>query len=202
MKNAIKILAVFALLAAVGLSVGPAFAEEGTPPVGPYSDMMLEAFAIETGKSIEEIQTLKDSGKSYLEIAKDLGYAGEDLQDLMERVSDTVIELAVEAGMITQEVADKITERERKIGDGDLAGKFLEKLGLTPGELVEMIRSGMTFQDIMLQLGYAPPGGYLAEKCGLSREEIIKRIQSGETLKEVCPALMTLPDGWPRGNRP
>jgi DNA-binding CsgD family transcriptional regulator len=201
MKNAIKILAALALLVAVALTVGTAFAEEGTPAGGPYSDMMVEAFAIETGKSIADIQTLKDGGKSYLEIAKDLGYAGEDLQDLMERVSDTVIELAVEAGMITQEVADKITERERRIGDGDLAGKFLEKLGLTPGELAEMIQSGMTLQEIMLQLGYTP-GGHLAEKCGLSREEIITRIQAGETLKEVCPGLMVPPDGWPRGNRP
>jgi uncharacterized protein (DUF433 family) len=202
MKYAIKILIVLALLAAVGLTVGPVFAEEGSPQgKGPYSDMMVEAFAIETGKSIQEIQALKDSGKSYLEIAKDLGYAGEDLQDLMERVSDTVVQLAVDEGMIPQEMADKIIEREFRIGHGELVDPFLEKLGLTREELVEMIESGMTFHEILLELGYEP-GGHLAEKCGLSREEIISRIQGGETMREICPGLLVPLGGWPRGNQP
>lgn len=202
MKYAIKILAVLALLAAVALSVGTAMAEEVTPRSnGPYSDMMVEAFAIETGKSIEEIQALKDSGKTYLEIAQDLGYVGADLQDLMERVSDTVVQLAVDEGMMPQEMADKIIEREFRIGHGELVDPFLEKLGLTREELVEMIGSGMTFQEILLEIGTIP-GGHLAEKCGLSREAIISRIQAGETLREVCPDLLVPPGDWPRFNQP
>ena len=202
MKNAIKILVVLAVLAVVGLPLGTALAEEVTPRSnGPYSDLMVEAFAIETGKSVADIQALKDDGKTYLEIAKDLGYEGADLQDLMERVSDTVIELAVDEGMITEEIADKIINREREFQFGSLVDPFLEKLGLTREALVEMIDSGMNFYEIMLELGYAP-GGHLAEKCGLSREAIIERVQGGETLREICPELMVPPGVWPRGNQP
>jgi uncharacterized protein (DUF433 family) len=202
MKTTIKLIPILALLVISVVVANPALAEDETPPVGgPLSDLMVSAFAAETGLSVTEVQNLVDDGWSLIEIAKDLGYTEADIKDLMEGVGDAALGLAVDQGMITQEQADKIANRERVIGNSSLAGKFFERMGLTPEEVVSLLDSGMTFHEIALKQGLEF-GGFLAERCGLSRDAIIARLDAGETLREICPGIMIPAGGWLRGNQP
>lgn len=201
MKKAMSVMIILSMLLISVLTVTPAFAEEEGPHGGPYSDLMVEAFAIETGKTVAEIQALKDKGKSYLEIAQDLGYSGEELYNLLEQVGETVLDLAVKNGMITEEISDRMTQRMERITGGSLFGKFLEQLDLTYESLISMLNSGMSFHEILIEQGFEP-GGHLAERCGLSRDEIISRLKAGESLREVCPGMLVPAGGWPKFNQP
>lgn len=201
MKNAMKILAILALLAISTLTAKTVYAEDEGPHGGPYSDLMVEAFAIETGKSVEEIQALRDSGKSYYQIAQDLGYSGDDLVDLLARVGETILDLAVDNGMITDEISERLTSRFERVQTGSPFGRFLEKLGFTREELISLLNSGKSFNEILVEAGFEP-GGHLAERCGLPREEIISRIKGGETMREICPGIMNFPGGLLQWNQP
>lgn len=195
MKKAIPISFIFAILLVSVLWITPAFAMGEGPGQGPFSDLMLEAFVLEIQEdgsdlTVEDIQALRDSGMSFMDIAIDLGYEGEELTNLFDRVGETVLELAVQEGLITQDVSDKLSQRMEMISKifQKLMGKFLEKLGLTQEELFTLLNSGMTLREILLQQGFEPRTN-VATRCGLSREEILTRMRAGETLFEICPNL-------------
>ena len=203
MKKAIKIVIILGLLMVTLMAVTPAFAAEGEPLSGPYSDLMLEAFAAETGKTVAEIQAYRDGGLTYREIAVELGYEGEDLVDLFDRVGEAVLALAVERGIITQETSDQLSLRIviiQKIASW-LVGIFLERLGLTREEIVTYLQSGMTLREIMEMQGIEVGRG-IVNRCGLSMEEVIARVRAGEKLNEICPPLSDRPDFKPGFNWP
>jgi len=202
MKITIKILTILALLAVSAVVITPAFAEE-SPPQPPdkvrMSELLIAAFADETGLTVEEVQDLRDSGMTFVQIAKDLGYSAEEVQTLMEDVSTAALALAVSEGVISEEKAARIAEREHRFRIGMPFEKFLVRLDLTREELTTMLKSGMTLHEIALEQGLEF-GGHLASRCGLLREDIVAQISAGKTLKEICPGMMMPEGGWPKEN--
>jgi hypothetical protein len=202
MKITIKILTILALLAVSAVVITPAFAEED-PPQPPdkvrMSELLIAAFAAETQLTVEEVQDLRDSGMTFVQIAKDLGYSAEEVQTLMEDVSTAALALAVSEGVISEEKAAKIADREHRFRTGMRFEKFLEILDLTREELGAMFESGMTLHEIALEQGLEF-GGRLATRCGLAKEDIVTQIGAGKTLKEICPGMMMPEGGWPKEN--
>ncbi len=179
------------------LGVRTVYAVENVPDLVVWSDLMLEAFAIETGKTVSQIQAYRDDGMTYREIALELGYTGEDFTDLFERVEETVLELAVDEELITQEDSDQLSRRIELIHriSAWILGKFLERLGLTQEDVVAMLNDGMTLREIFsLQSG--ENRGESATICGISYQEYIARIRSGESPSEICPNLMPANFEW------
>jgi hypothetical protein len=195
MKKAIRIAIILGFLLTTFIAAPPAFATDEEPHKGPYSTLMLEAFAAETGKTVDEIKALRESGLTYREIALQLGYEGEELSDLFDRVGEAVLALAVEEGIITQEVSDQLSQRLEIIRNiaSWLVGIFLQRLGLTREEVVAYLQSGMTLREIMEMQGIEVGQG-LYRRCGLSMEEIISRVRAGESMNDICPPLVNRPD--------
>ena len=134
MKKTIKILTILAMLAISVAAVTPALAyDRPSRTLGererPFSDLLIAAFAAETGLTVEEVQAFKDSGMTFVEIAQDLGYLGEDLINLFDQVRDTLLDMAVSEGLISEEMAARIAERI--IGFGPRIDKILERIGFT-----------------------------------------------------------------------
>ncbi len=207
MDKKYKFVVILAALSMALAVVTPAFAQTPTLPTpheGPLSEYMVEAFAASVGLSVEEIQTRMANGETLRDITQSLGYD----KDMMADVSSTALSAAVSAGAITQEQADKITNRKRQGGPGGFA--MLEKLGLSGEEFKALIESGMTIQEIFAQQGVeftprTPNGnGNIAEQCGLSQEEIKARLDAGESMQDICPGV-ELPekgDGTRPAHRP
>jgi hypothetical protein len=190
MKKAIKVMVILGLLLAGFSTTTPTFAADEEPFDGPYSTILLEAFATETGETVEDILALRMSGLSYREIAIQLGYEGEELTDLFERVGETALALAVEEGIITQEESDQITVRMTIIRNivGWFVEIFLTRLGLTREEVVAYLQSGMTLREIMEMQGIEVGQGFF-NRCGVTYEEFLTRIRAGEYVDEICPGL-------------
>lgn len=174
------------------LGVKTAYAAENDPDYAAWSELLLEAFAIETGKTIAQIQDYRDDGLTYREIALKLDYEGEEITDLFERVSDTVLELAVEDGLISEDDSEKLSRRMQLIQTiaSWIVDKILERLGLTKEEFVTLLNSGMTIREIFGMQGIERPEGSYLNVCGIPRDEFIARIRSGESVSVICPDLV------------
>ena len=79
---------------------------------------VLQALADELDLSLEEVQEQYDSGLSFGQIALDNGIAEADLATFMQKVHETALSAAVEAGVITQEQADAMLQRLASRGFG------------------------------------------------------------------------------------
>ena len=192
MSKKLGIIIVLTVVLISFLGVRPAYAADNDPDYEAWSELLLEAFAIETGKTVAQIQDFRDDGLTYREIALELGYEGEELTDLFERVSDTVLELAVEDGLISEDDSDKLSRRLKLIKtiSSWIVDKILERLGLTKEEFIALLNSGMTIREIFGMEGIERTGSNNLNFCGISREEFIALIRSGESVSEICPGFV------------
>lgn len=176
------------------LGVRSAHAQENLPDFAAWSDLLLEAFAIETGKTVQVIQDYRDDGLSYREIALELGYEGEEFTDLFEQVGETVLELAVVDQLITEDESEQLSRRMKlvKTITSWLVDKFLARLGLTKEEFLELLNSGLTIRDILELQGIEPPTRDYVTTCGITREEFTALLRSGESVRNICPGLVPL----------
>lgn len=201
MNNKIKIISLLAAFAMTFAAVSPAFAQEDSPPrrgEHPLSEYIFSAFAATVGLTEEEVKSRLDNGETLKQIAESLGYS-----ETRSTVISTAITEAVSAGVITQEQADRMANREHRKGQfgGERREAMLENLGLTQGELRSLLDSGMTMQEIFEQqgvemqfgggsrIGEGGPGGKLADHCGLAQEELQAGLDSGQTIQDMCPDL-------------
>ena len=191
MKKKTTILILLVLLIFSVTFATTAFAEEGTPPPEPIPppesngeiyfrgidlgdfdgsvlhELLIKAFIEITGLYEDEVQAFLDKGMNLVSIAILLGYSGEDLTDLMEKVGEEALDLAVEKKLISQGIADAISDRVDQLGS---SLNLMEQLGLTREELKEMLASGMTICDIAIEqdIGFTSLWTY---RCRFSTEE-------------------------------
>ena len=176
------------------LGVRSAHAQEELPDFAAWSDLLLEAFAIETGKTVQQIQDYRDDGLTYREIALDLGYEGEEFSDLFERIGETVLELAVVDQIISEDESEQLSRRMKLVQTitSWLVDRFMVRLGLTKEEFLELLNSGLTIRDILELQGIELPTRDYVTTCGITREEFMALMRSGESVRDICPGLMPL----------
>ena len=80
------------------------------------SELLIQAFANETGLYVEEVELLLDKDMNFVTIAILLGYTGEDLKELMELLTDVLLSWQWMMKYISQGVADAISGRLDQIG--------------------------------------------------------------------------------------
>lgn len=108
-----KLSVVASIIGIVGLG-SFAYAAEYTSPVKITSEL--------TGKSVEDLQEERESGKTYGEIAKDSGKQEEFKSSMLEH-RKSILKERVAEGKITQEKADEILNKiEEKMKDCDGTG--------------------------------------------------------------------------------
>ena len=227
MKRHTKALIVMAVLAISLAAFSPALAQEpqpDRPERGAIKELILEFFANVFGLDLEEVQELVADKIRLVKIARDAGWSAEDIREKMPDVFQGALDQAVEDELITEEQAERLTNRhERRVERRqDIHGAMLDKLGLTQEELKQKLESGMTLKEIAEEQGIeikerpqqrwrrSPPWlkglafERLAEKCGLSVEELKEQLQEGSRLEDICPniELPERPWGGPRQNLP
>ena len=143
MKKTILIVALVAILAvALGVfSVGAAFAQDGTPPFGGHGPMMQNGgtgvlhtfmtteFAKKLDLNVNDVNTRLAAGETMWSIAQAQGLSDEEISDLMLAARDEALNAAVEAGDLTQEQADWMSQHMQQmqaygIGAGGCGGGF------------------------------------------------------------------------------
>jgi len=63
------------------------------------------------GMTVEEFQAARESGLTFYQIALEQGFAPADIPAIMQQARDAALAAAVEAGTITQEQADWMSQR-------------------------------------------------------------------------------------------
>ncbi len=74
------------------------------------------------GITVEELQSARDQGKSIRDLMDELGITEEDFQAAMKTAYEAVVQQAVEDGVVTQEQADLILNKEMNPGFGGPGG--------------------------------------------------------------------------------
>jgi hypothetical protein len=85
---------------------------------GPFHELMLEAFADGLGLSADQIQIRLDSGETMWQIAESEGFSIEGFRETMWQARTTMMEQAVEDGILTQEQVDGMGNRWQAGGFG------------------------------------------------------------------------------------
>jgi uncharacterized protein YidB (DUF937 family) len=101
---------------------------EGDAPLQPY---MQPAIAEAFGLSVEELQARKEAGDNLTDLAVEQGLTVEQFRDLLFQARTTAIDTALEAGVITQEQADRMLERLENSEENGFGLGF--KPGFGPG---------------------------------------------------------------------
>ncbi len=139
---------------------------------GVLHEYLVASFAGQLGISVEELEDLLETERTFQAAASSLGYSEEETADMLTQARIEALAQAVEDGVITQEEADEMLEGGRGFGrrgggrgmmgeGGDkgvmheymIAG-LAEALGLAPEELEERHEAGESFEDIALSLGF------------------------------------------------
>lgn len=114
MKNFKKLIAAATIAGVLGVT-GAAYAIGATTPAGIAAGL--------TGKSVEEITTLKTEGTTYGAIAKDAGKLDEFKAQMLEQ-KKLILDQRVEKGILTQDQADQIfATMESNLANCDATGK-------------------------------------------------------------------------------
>jgi len=158
---------------------GPFGGERGGIPFGPmdggfekagvYREQMHAALAEALGLSVEELDAAVADGQTLSQIAEAQGVDLADVQTALETAGQDLLQQAVTDGLLTQEQADRISER--------MAGHGFGKRGPIPfrgTEQAEAHREQM-HADV-------------AEALGLSVEEFDAAIAEGQTLAQIAEA--------------
>ena len=119
----ISLLAVFSITAA--------YAQGNQPPVnprgpvtngqdGPLHDYMMQAFAGVLGIDVVQLETRLANGETMYEIAISQGYDASEVPAIMADARSKALELAVAAGVISQDQADWMNSRGNGRGNGQM----------------------------------------------------------------------------------
>lgn len=116
-------LAAVVLTAFSGLTFAASKKPSATSPrnAGLGFEIMLKAKADILGISVTDLETLLNSGKKFIDIAKDKGLTQEQICQNMKTQMQTKLQAMVTAGLLTQVQADrwKIWAEGRQNGNGD-----------------------------------------------------------------------------------
>ncbi len=140
-----KVLAVMAVTAALAIALGGTLVvsaqgrgswggggmmgrggwTEGVAPGGGVLGGALDAYlAPELGLTVEQFQAMRAEGLTLYQIAVEQGFEAADLPALMQQARDAALTDAVEAGTITQEQAEWMSQRGAGMfGGQDFAGR-------------------------------------------------------------------------------
>lgn len=94
-------------------------------------DLFNQALADALGISLDEFLTRHEAGETFAQMALDLGFAQEEIADLMATARQAALDQAVADGVLTQEEADWLASRGN-FGAGPGAGLCLEDCPGTP----------------------------------------------------------------------
>ena len=128
----------------------------GRGEFGILSEYMDSALAEAFGLTVEEVQAVRQDGKTLWDVAKEQGLTVADYQEKMTQAREKALELAVAAGAITQEQADQAKAlKERAQGRQDQMGALHDimsaaiaaEFGLTVDELEALHADGKTLMD-------------------------------------------------------
>ena len=119
----ISLLAVF--------SVTAVYAQGNQPPVnpgGPFTsdeesplhDYMMQAFANVLGIDVTQLETRLANGETMYEIAISQGYGATEIPALMADARSKALDMAVAAGVISQDQADWMNSRGNGRGNGQM----------------------------------------------------------------------------------
>lgn len=86
-------------------------------------DIMRDALASKLGISTEEIDTMREEGKNFYDIAKEKGLTDEDIKTIMKDERIKLVDEALSSGKITQEEADQIKAKINENVDNCAQGK-------------------------------------------------------------------------------
>jgi hypothetical protein len=120
---------VFVLIALVALSTGVVFAQGNQPPAlphgpmhageeGPMHDYMVKALAEALGMDATQLESRLDNGETAYQIALAQGISAEDIPTLLSNAHAKALDLAVSAGVISQQQADWMKSRGFSKGTG------------------------------------------------------------------------------------
>jgi uncharacterized protein (DUF433 family) len=192
--KAIGVLALVAIVAALGVGMVSAQAEEPQPPTdspfgqggrgprGPKGpdggfglvdrDAMHAKLAEVLGLTVDELDAARAEGESIASLAEANGVDLEDLQAAMAEARAEAIAQAVKDGTITQEQADQILERQATKGPG-----FDGQRGPNGGERPGL---GLFDRDQVHEI--------IADVLGISVEELESARTDGTRLSELAEA--------------
>jgi len=97
-----------------GMMGGRGMMGDGT--TGPMHTYMIEALAPRLGLSVEDLQARIDAGETPYQIAQAQGMTDEQIVTLMSEAHTEALQAAVDAGVITQEQADWMSQRMGQMG--------------------------------------------------------------------------------------
>jgi hypothetical protein len=100
---------------------------------GLLHDYFIETYAEKLGLDVVELEERLENGETMAEIALSTGLTIEDFKILMAEVRQLVLDKAVADGVITQEQADWLASRGRRMTGGMSAGQGLGTRGRRKG---------------------------------------------------------------------
>ncbi len=134
------------------------------PGDGWMHDEMITALANELGMSVEELEKEIASGTTPAQIASEKGMTVIEFRELILRVRDEAIDLAVKNGTLTQEQSDWLNDRGSRRADVDRANQdgwlhtemvtvLAKEFGLSVEELETLLDEGKTYAQIASDKG-------------------------------------------------
>lgn len=135
------------------------------PGDGWMHDEMVTAMADELGMTVEELEKEIASGNTPAQIASEKGMTVVEFREMIIRVREEAIDLAVKNGTLTQEQADWLKTRgnrgqqmaDRSDRDGWLHNEMVtvlaKEFGLTVEELEALLDEGKTYAQIASDKG-------------------------------------------------
>jgi len=154
---------------------------------GPLHDLFLENLAEALGVSSGDLVARLESGEKLPDIAAEYGYEGEALKELLTSVREATIEDALEAGLITEEQAEKAREGGGRKGHGRRGNGVLQEyfanaladvLGISVGHSLR--RTPQMIQAEVNWINYLADGGAAASSAVLSDYgNLVEQISDG-----------------------
>jgi hypothetical protein len=99
---------------------------------GPMHEVMLEEVAEALDLSSEEIKARHDNGETIWEIAAAEGLSDEEIQTLMSRVHDDILDEAISSGWLSEEQAGWMDEYMEQMWHGEYGSGFHCSAGFSP----------------------------------------------------------------------
>ena len=140
----------------------------------PLHDVMSAAIADALGLSIEELEAMHENGESLWALAEGQGLTMEELQLKMTEARENAFQQAVDEGLISQEQAEQMLNRQKNTRNGELGR------GQAPRAEGKLGAKG--FGGIDTSPLHEVMSAAIADAFGLSIEELEVMHKNGESL--------------------